>query len=127
KGSTATLASGSGVGGRADFVFDGGDNTLSVAGTVGTSGNTGTALTVTAGNGANTVNVVGSAVINGGAKVRLGSGANNVSLEDAATVTATFTLKAAAASKFHGSAQPATHATLDLSGFKGTVDSSPNP
>jgi hypothetical protein len=123
---TATLESTASVGGKAAFAFGNGTDTLSLAGTIGTSGNTGTALTVTAGSGANKVSILDSAVINGGARIRLGSGANAVSLQDSATVTGTFALKAGSASTFHGSTQT-NHPTLDLSGFQGTQDNSANP
>jgi hypothetical protein len=49
-----------------------------------------------------------------------------VSLQDSATVTGTFVAKGGANSTLHGSKQT-NHATLDLSAFKGTQDSSPNP
>jgi hypothetical protein len=122
----ATLESGATIGGRADFLFGKGTDALTVAGTIGTSGNTRTALTVEAGNGGNTIEILGSAVINGSARVRLGSGTNTVSLHDPATVTGTFTLKADTGTTFHGSVQT-NHPTLDLTGFKGTQDSSANP
>jgi hypothetical protein len=123
---SATLESGSTIGGRADFDFGKGTDALTIAGTIGTSGNTGTALTVDAGNGGNTIGILSTAVINGSARVRLGSGTNTVSLHDPATVTGTFTLKAGTATTFHGSVQTH-HPTLDLTDFKGTQDSSANP
>jgi hypothetical protein len=124
--STTTVEKGASIGGRADFVFANGTDSLTLAGTIGTAGNTGTALTVRGGNGATTVDILGTAVINGDARLRLGSGANQVSLHDPATVTGTFALKAGAASTFHGSVQP-NHKTLDLTAFQGTQDNSPNP
>jgi fibronectin-binding autotransporter adhesin len=122
---TATLESTASVG-KADFTFGNGTDTLTLAGTIGASGGTGTVLSVTAGGGANTVSILDSAVINGSAWVKLGSGTNAVSLHDSATVTGTFALKAGTATTLHGSTQT-NHATLDLTGFKGTQDSSPNP
>jgi hypothetical protein len=52
--------------------------------------------------------------------------ANAISLHDWAAITGTFTLKAGAASTFHGSTQT-NHPTLDLTRFKGTQDGGPNP
>jgi hypothetical protein len=122
---TATLESTASVG-RADFTFGNGTDTLTLAGTIGASGGTGTVLTVTAGSGGNTVSILDSAVVNGNAKLKLGSGTNAVSLHDSATVTGTFALRAGTATTFHGATQT-NHATLDLTDFKGTQDSSPNP
>jgi hypothetical protein len=124
--STATVEDGASIGERADFAFGNGTDSLTLAGTIGTTGNTGTALTVTAGRGANTVQILGTAVINGDARLRLGSGANVISLHDAATVTGTFALRAGNASAFDGSVQP-NHKTLDLSAFKGTQNNGQNP
>jgi hypothetical protein len=124
---SATVEKTATISGQALFAFGNGNDSLTVAGTIDTSGNTGTALSVHAGNGANTVSILGSAVINGDARVRVGSGANLISLHDPATITGTFTLKGGAASTFHGSAQTPQHPTLDLTAFKGTVDNSPNP
>jgi hypothetical protein len=123
---TATLESTASIGSRADFTFGNGTDMLTLAGTIGASGGTGTVLTVTAGSGANSLSILDSAVVNGSAKVNLGSGANTVSLHDTATITGTFTLKAGTGTTLHGSTQT-NHATLDLTGFKGTQDSSPNP
>jgi hypothetical protein len=122
---SATVESTASIGG-ADFRFGNGSSALTLAGTIGTSGSTGTVLRVSTGNGADTVTFSASAVINGNARVRLGSGADNVSLKDSAIVTGTFALQGRAASSFHGSATT-NHPTLDLSAFKGTTDSSPNP
>jgi hypothetical protein len=123
---TATLESGASIGGRADFLFGKGTDSLMIAGTIGASGNTKTALSVETGNGGNTIEIPGSAVINGSVRIRLGSGTNTVSLHDPATVTGTFTLKDGTATTFHGSTQT-NHPTLDMTGFKGTQDSSANP
>ncbi len=123
---SATVESGASIGQSANFVFGNGTDSLTVAGTIGTSGYTGTLLTVSVGGGANTLSTLDSAAINGSARIRLGSGTDTVSLQDSATVTGTFTLTGGASSTFHGSTQT-NHPTLSLTNFKGTQDSSPNP
>jgi hypothetical protein len=112
---------------RVEVEFGNGDNSLTVAGTIGQTGGTRTALRVEAGTGNNSLTVLGTAVVNGNAKVELGTGANTLDLRDAATVTGTLTADGGgnAASTFIGSTQP-NHPTLAVTGFP-VLKSGANP
>jgi hypothetical protein len=123
----ATLESGASVAGHAAFLFGNGNNSLTVDGTVGTSGNTDTALLVLGGRGNDTVTLHGSATVNGNAQVLLSSGVNTLDLRDGATITGTLTARGGgnAGSTFRGSSTK-THPTLNVTGFPIT-NGSPNP
>jgi hypothetical protein len=89
-----TLASGSVISRHADIDFGNGNNSLSVAGTIGTGGQPHPVLTVHAGGGANEVDFQGTAKVNGAARVHLGSGKNTLDLHDGFTLGGTLTATA---------------------------------
>jgi hypothetical protein len=129
---TVTVQSTAVIAKKAEVEFGNGTNSLTFGGTVGQTGNTNTALFVTAGTGNNTVTLLGSTVVNGSATVNLGNkrgaGVNTLDLRDAATITGTLTANGGgnAQSTFKGSVQPNNHPTLAVTGFP-IVQSGRNP
>jgi hypothetical protein len=89
-----TFASGSLITGEAQVAFGRGNNSLSLAGTVGTGDDTHKALTITAGNGANQLDFLGAGKVNGGASVHLGSGKNTLDLHGGFAISGPLTATA---------------------------------